>query len=64
MTTKELSLKWLDIAKNDYKMSNIALEKDMLLYSAYHLQQSLEETLEKLIIEAGEIIKCLEQKTK
>jgi HEPN domain-containing protein len=47
---QDLLLQWNEIAENDLKMANIALEKKMNLYAAFHCQQSIEKSLKALFI--------------
>jgi HEPN domain-containing protein len=48
--TIELASKWLEIARDDFEMAQIAFDKGKLLYSAFHTQQSTEKSLKGLFV--------------
>jgi HEPN domain-containing protein len=47
---KDLAIKWLNFAKEDYSMAKISNENNKPLYVAFHSQQSVEKSLKGLIL--------------
>ena len=48
--TTELAAKWFEIAQEDFEMAQLSYDKDKMVYSAFHLQQSMEKTLKGLFV--------------
>lgn len=50
MKNSDLFKKWLLLAEEDFEMANIAFNNDKYLFSAFHLQQSIEKSLKAIYI--------------
>lgn len=50
MDNKELSSKWLELAKEDFKMAQLALAHGIYLQAMFHCQQCVEKSIKGLIV--------------